>query len=229
MRKAQFWYADFVIGVLVIGFIAVLFAITIVDVPEKTGQINILSGDAAMISNLLMSPGIDNSQWVNGQGKIGLVKDGKVNNIWLNDFLKLVEQTNPSNGYQIAKSMLGTEHDFAIYFQDKNGNVFNSKAYGGIDDLGQLGNLNAENIVRINRIVYFDDNNDGYGQVVNMVVIAWDYGEEKRTSKVVCENANNCGFCGILGVLLADYKQGCVDEWSYCDGTPAGDPALCPA
>ena len=46
MKKAQFWDADFVIGVLVIGFIAVLFAITIVDVPEKTGQLNKLQSHA---------------------------------------------------------------------------------------------------------------------------------------------------------------------------------------
>ena len=218
MKKAQFWYADFVIGVLVIGFIAVLFAITIVDVPEKTGQINILSKDAAMISNLLMSPGIDNAQWVNGQGKIGLVKDGKVNKMWLNDYLKLVEQTNPGNGYQIAKSMLGTEHDFAIYFQGKKGNVFNSKAYGGIDEPGQLDKLNAENIIKINRIVYFDDNNDGYGQVVNMVVIVWDYGLEKRTSKVVCENAQSNNLCGALCLFIPDYAKGCQTEWPvvYC-------------
>ncbi len=228
MKKGQFWYADFVVGLLVIAFITVLFARAVVDVPEKESGIRLLHQDAITIASLLMSPGVDSANWINGQGKIGLVQNGKINYLWFNDFISLITKTNP-DGYQKARQLFGTNYDFSVYFQKKDASILGNKAYGGMADVGQLQNLEAENIVRVNRVVYFDETGDNIGEVYTMHVVVWDLGTEKRTSKKVCENANNCGLCNVLGIFIPDYLAGCRSEHGLCNlPYPAKDPAKCP-
>ena len=217
MKKGQFWYADFVIGILVIAFITVLFAKSVVDVPERGSKLNLLSQDATTIGNLLMSPGIDSKKWVNGDGKIGIVENGKVNHVLLDDFTKLVETGGEKQeGYQKARQLLGTSYDFSVYFQKKDGIILNNKAYGGIDDIGQLQDLAAENIVRLNRVAYFDGTGDNIGEIYTMVLVVWDYGKEKMTSQKVCTNAESKGLCNVLCIFLPDYLKGCQRDWNKC-------------
>jgi hypothetical protein len=225
LKRGQFWYIDFIIGILVIAFIGILFARSIIDIPQKEGDLQLLTNDAINIGNLLMSPSINNGGWINGQGKIGLVEDGKVNLVWLDDFLRLVETGDSFQGYSTAKYLLGVDFDFAVYFERKNGQIYNNKAYGGVDDIQQLLNLEAENIVKLIRVVYFDDNNDGEGELLKMNIVVWDYGREKLTSEIVCSNAEQYNFCIALDVLLPDYYNGCQCEWYPNDARYCG---LCP-
>ena len=224
-KRGQFWYADFVMGVLVIAFIAVLFAKAVVDVPERESSLNVITQDAVTVANLLMSPGVDSANWKNGKGKIGLVQRGKVNYQWYNDFTSLVESGSDQQGYQMARQLLGTKYDFAVYFQKKDGGIYGNRAYGGIDDIQQLQALEAENIVKAHRVVYFDGTGDAIGEVYIMAVVVWDYGKEKLTSKKVCENAQTYGFCPLLCNVLNDYLRGCQTEWpptNYCTALNAG-------
>ena len=222
MKKAQFWYADFIIGMLVVVFIAVLFAKAVVDVPERGSELNMLSNDAVSIAGILMSPGVDSENWINGRGKIGLVEDGKVNATWLDDFSELVEFGSGDEGYQKAREMLGAKYDFGFYFQDKKSKILNEKAYGGIDDGSQLQGLSAENIVRVNRVVYFDNTEDGVGEIYTLVLFVWDYGKEKKTSQKICTNADSNGLCGVLCVFIPDYAKACASEWGKCVGACLG-------
>ena len=217
-KKGQFWYADFVMGILVIAFIAVLFAKAVVDVPERESNLNIITQDAVTVANLLMSPGVDSANWKNGKGKIGLVRGGKVNYQWYSDFTALVESGSNQQGYQMARQLLGTKYDFAVYFKKKDGSVYGNRAYGGIDDIEQLQALEAENIIRAHRVVYFDGTGDNIGEMYTMVLVVWDYGKEKLTSKRVCENAESLGLCAVLCGVLPDYSQGCQSEWGKCLG-----------
>lgn len=226
-KRGQFWYADFVMGILVIAFIAVLFAKAVVDVPERESSLNVITGEAVTISNLLMSPGVDSGNWRNGRGKIGLVQGGKVNAQWYNDFIALVESGSNQQGYQMARQLLGTKYDFAVYFQRRDGGVYGNRVYGGIDDIQQLQDLEAENIIRVHRVAYFDGTGDNIGEVYTLVVIVWDYGTEKLTSQRVCSNAQNFGFCGVLCNVLNDYFRGCQTEWPPTNYCTAVNPGTC--
>jgi len=214
-RRGQLWYVDFIIGVLVIAFIGVLFAKTIIDVPQRETDLQVLGSDALTISNLLMSPALQSSQWVNGQGKIGLVDDGKINRAWLNNFLTLVES---ENGYDTSRQLFGTNFDYGLYFERKDGTVLNNKVYGGVDSLDQLSNLKAENLLALNRVVYVDDDGDGLGDVAKMVLLVWDYGDEKITHQRICQRIEQEDLCLLIQDLFPGYHRGCQCEWpvSYC-------------
>ena len=228
-KKGQFWYGDFIIGILIIVFIGILFAKSIIDIPQRESDLQLISQNAVTIANLLMSPGVNSVNWKNSEGKIGIVEKGKVNFVWLSEFLNLVESTQAYDGYQTAKLLFGTSYDFSVYFERKNGEVYNNKAYGGIDDLNQLQNLSAENIVRLSRVVYFDGTGDQIGEVMKMNLVVWDFGTEKLTSQVVCNNAQNCELCIALEILIPDYRIGCQSEWTLCSQHyPPKDPAKCP-
>lgn len=74
--------------------------------------------------------------------------------------------------YTSLKMMLGTKHDFYVFFKDKDGNVLNLGVcgFGGLslENSTQCQNIsvNSKMLVKSERLVY----NDG---VVNLVVYSW--------------------------------------------------------
>ena len=171
MKKAQFWYADFLLGLFVLFIITFVFNRVIIDLNLKEDKVQELINDGTSIANSLMSPGyLGFSQWANKAGRIGLVDNGKVNNNKVNDFQLLL---NSNNGYDVSKFLLGTKNDYLMYFEDKNNNIIDNKVYGGLDDVSKINQIGAENIVRFTRFAYYDNNNDGKGELVKMNILIW--------------------------------------------------------
>ena len=181
MKKAQFWYADFLLGLFVLFIITFIFNRVIIDLNLKGDKAQELINDGNSISNSLMSPGyLGFSQWSasNPSGRIGLVENGKVINSKLSDFKKLLSLTGTPSGYDKSKILLGiNKNNYLMYFEDKNGNPIadttGNKVYGGLDDIAKINQIGADNIVRFTRFVYYDNNVDGKGELVKMNILIW--------------------------------------------------------
>ncbi|MBS3153595.1 hypothetical protein J4426_03470 [Candidatus Woesearchaeota archaeon] len=219
-KRGQFWYGDFMLAMLVMIVIGIIFANSIVDIPQRESDLDKMVDDGANIANSLLSDGYDIANWRNGNGRIGISSSGKIDTIKLDELATLVET---SRGYLISKFLLGTSYDYAFYFEDKQGSIINGRAYGGIALKEDLNIVDAENIFRMVRIVFLDNNRDGKGELVKMHLAVWDIGKEFTTSKNVCQNAENFNFCGFLDNLVPEYRRGCCNEWEFCGVPPACD------
>ena len=51
MKKAQFWYADFLLGLLILFFITYIFSRVIIDLNTREDKIQELVNDATSIAN----------------------------------------------------------------------------------------------------------------------------------------------------------------------------------
>src|SRR3989344_32498 len=182
MKKAQFWYADFLLGLLVLFIITFIFNRVIIDLNLREDKIQELVNDGNAISSSLMSPGyLGYTQWSasNPNGRIGLVENGKVINGKLNNFKQLLLTAGIPSGYNKSRILLGTKNDYLMYFEDKNANIITdiagNKVYGALSDASKINQIGAENIVRFTRFVYYDNNNDGKGELVKMNILVWAF------------------------------------------------------
>src|SRR3989344_2944215 len=120
-KKSQFWYADFLIAVLILVLISYLFISSINQLNKKQDKFQSISSDSLLISSTLMSEGYcvnDNCvEWRNLLGNIGFVKEGKV----IQDKLKsLISLTSTNEGYETSKILLGTRNNYIFYFEDSD-------------------------------------------------------------------------------------------------------------
>ena len=218
-KRGQFWYGDFMIAMLVMIVIGIIFSNTIVDIPQRESNLDNMIDDGVNIANSLLSEGYDMPNWRNGNGRIGINTDSKIDVNKLDTFSSLVD-TN--RGYLISKFLFGTDYDYVFYFEDKDGNIVNERSYGGVARSEDLEIVSALNMFRMIRIVFLDNNQDGKGELVKMHIVLWDVGKEYTTSQRVCQNAENFNFCGFLNELVPSYRLGCCNEWRLC-----GEPPTC--
>src|SRR3990167_6615813 len=101
-RKAQFWYGDFLVAVLILMIIGVLFVTSIRDITSRNEITKELIIEASDISSTLMSEGyITENQWADKIGTIGFFTNKKFDIEKFNLFLNNLE-------YGDQKYMLGT-------------------------------------------------------------------------------------------------------------------------
>ena len=153
-KRGQFWYGDFMIAMLVIIVIGIIFANTIVDIPQRESNLDNMIDDGVNIANSLLSEGYDMPNWRNGNGRIGINTDSKIDVNKLDTFSSLVD-TN--RGYLISKFLFGTDYDYVFYFEDKDGNIVNERSYGGVARSEDLEIVSALNMFRMIRIVFLDN------------------------------------------------------------------------
>ncbi len=171
-KKAQFWYADFLLAILILVGISFLFIRTITDLNSKQDKIQGISSDAFSISNSFMSKGYCPSNcgpdWSNLNGNIGFVREGKVIQTNLDDLISL---TSTSDGYDKSKIILGTKNNYIFYFEDNNQKIFMSgeEIFGNplIDDISKI---NSNSLVKVTRFVYLDT---PIKKLVRLVIIVW--------------------------------------------------------
>ena len=164
-KKGQFWYIDILIGIFVIIVVAILFVRGIVDIVDREKDVRDLLGEGVDISNSITSKGLyepvgnPNTRWCEGSnGRIGFVVDSKINDIKFNafkDLVKIPRRTcqNPGganiDGYRKSTILLGSNFDYVIYLQDKQGKVIGDvgapygKVYGA--DISASGTKIKEN------------------------------------------------------------------------------------
>ena len=181
-KKSQFWYADFLIAVLILVLISYLFISSINQLNKKQDKFQSISSDSLLISSTLMSEGYcaddDCENWRYLLGNIGFVENGKV----IQDKLKaLILLTSTNDGYETSKILLGTKNNYIFYFEDSddlNSKITisgedNKKIYGksGIDEVSQI---NTESYVRTTRFVYLENPPlINTKKIVKLVVIVW--------------------------------------------------------
>lgn len=184
MKRGQFWYTDYLIGLLVFMIIGVLFFRTFVDISSSNAIMEELVETGVTISNSLMGEGYLHDQWINSQGRIGFVDNAKLNITSYDLFKNLVSTGSSGEGYATSKYLIGTKYDYITYFEDVDGNpIQNNKldilGKDGINSLDDISNANA--IVKFVRFVWVDeyeqpwypDENMGKGRILRMVVMVW--------------------------------------------------------
>ena len=157
MGRAQIWFTDFMIGILIfviVIFIYYLYAHGIDDDPSEIIADLVL--DAKTISSSLVTAGTPADWSADNVQVIGLT-DGKQRIIQE----KLGLFANIS--YNQAKTRLRTSYDYYIQLYYPNGTIIPIDSQQGIG----LPPDNTTNQVKINRIVIYDS------ALVNMVVRVW--------------------------------------------------------
>jgi len=72
MKRAQFWYADFLIAVLILMIIGMLFVVSIKDLTSRNEILKDLTLEASDISSVLMTEGHGSlDDWNNGLELLG--------------------------------------------------------------------------------------------------------------------------------------------------------------
>ncbi|MBI4452529.1 hypothetical protein HY637_03805 [Candidatus Woesearchaeota archaeon] len=122
--KAQAWYMDFAIGMLLFTFtLIVYFSYTNNAQKEDKGDFDLVTKDAKSISNSLALEGYpddwDNTTVV----RIGIADEQQLNATKL----KKLKQMN----YTLARRKFSTTFDFFAYFLNENGDVLNIKGVCG--------------------------------------------------------------------------------------------------
>ncbi len=171
-EKAQFWYSDFLIAIFILAIISFLFIINIAELNSKQDNAQLITNEAISISNNFMSEGYCPtncySDWINKDGRVGFVHQGRVEMDKLNDFINLV-----SNDYDISKILLGTKNDYVFYFENSDNNKIrigdsDYLVYGKVNDIAEI---NADSFIKINRFVYLPIGEKG--EIVKLVVVVW--------------------------------------------------------
>lgn len=155
MKKAQFWYGDFLIAVMILMVIGLLFASSMIDLTSRNEILKELILDASDISSVLMSEGHGSEEWVEKKGTVGLITDYKFDKNKFNSFLQL--------NYNKQKSMLGTFNNVWVYLKDKDENIIYSNSEQILPVIGisptsieDIGDNGAKNIVSIKRFVFYE-------------------------------------------------------------------------
>jgi len=165
-KRAQVWYTDFLIGLLILIVITFIFTRTILDLNSREDRFQELINDGSSIANSFMSQGYNKETWVNDPpaGRLGFVKDGRMIKGDFDAFLSLLN----NNSYEKTRILLGTRNDYILYFE-YNGNKI---SYGGRNVYGKYNDVSqviADNTIKLTRIVYY--NLDNSGRIVDMVII----------------------------------------------------------
>jgi len=172
MKRGQFWYADFMIAVVILMVIGLLFATSIIDITSRNEVIKELILEASDISTSLMSEGYGTQEdWKNGIGTVGFVTNYHFDRDKFYNFLGL--------DYDIQKFMLGTIKNVWIYLADKDGIIIESnKAKAGVTSLNEI---DADNLVHIKRFVFCNEDielcgedEDGKGDIFILGVVVWN-------------------------------------------------------
>jgi len=186
-KKAQFWYSDFLIAILILVGISFLFIRNITDLNSDQDKLQSLSSDSVLISNAFMSQGYCPSSpndcltdWQqSNMGRIGLVKDSKVVQ---ENIEALISLTSTEQGYQKSKALIGTRNNYIFYFENSDdlntkieikdelgvilGTIFGNPS---VNDISQI---NARSFIKTTRLVYLS-NNDNTNRIVKLITIIW--------------------------------------------------------
>jgi hypothetical protein len=145
-KRAQAWGFDLMIGltIFVIGLLA--FYLFIINIEPEKNTFKDLKNDGEKISNDLLSEGYP-TQWSQDNVRtIGLISKERINETKLEYFYNL-----SLNDYQKAKSILGTNFNFYVHFQE-NMTLFEKS----IEGIGEKP-INQKDSIKITRLTIYQD------------------------------------------------------------------------
>ncbi|MBU1203932.1 MAG: hypothetical protein KKG60_02595 [Nanoarchaeota archaeon] len=181
-KRGQFWYMDFIVGLMIITLVSIMFIMVAKEISIKQYSTNQLVNTAVSISGSFMSkgqctPNQENpgshscSNWINKKGRIGLLTDNKIDNDKLRELKKLLEIRYKTSKYLLG---IGEEYALVIEYFDQQGNLIRD-IYGNPDlDDEQFDVMEKENI-RIVRYAYYNPEQEGMtnGQIARLVTVVW--------------------------------------------------------
>ena len=146
MRRAQIWFTDFMIGVMIFGIVIFIYYNSygnLINQSETLLEEMVL--DSKSISSSLVSAGFPSNWDSSTVERIGLTNgDYTLNPIKLNRFLNF--------SYADAKRLLNTRFDYYFFLEDSNGTI--SSTFGSPP-------LNEDHLVQVTRLVMLVNSSNG--------------------------------------------------------------------
>ena len=99
------------------------------------------------------------NEWLNGIGTIGILTNNKLDKIKFDSF----SSTN-------QRYMLGTINNVWVYVQNREGDIVLNSLTG---EINSVSDINAKNLVHIKRFVFYDEDEDGKGDIHTLGVVVW--------------------------------------------------------
>lgn len=153
MRRAQVWYGDFSIALLIFMVaITAYVSYTYAESVEERGEMTELLIDAKVIASSLISEGYPTDWNTSNVTRVGLT-DG--------DYHIVQEKLDSFNSfsYDDRADAIGTTKDYYFYLQYTNGTKFNQLGLNG---------STADKLVQVTRIAIYED------VFVRMVFYLWE-------------------------------------------------------
>ncbi len=162
--KAQIWYADFIIGVLIFIVVLVVFFVQLSNIEEKeSSKINELLVEASRLSDSLLSSGSPDN-W----NKDDVIRIGVTNNNQRINETKWEELTLMN--YSEIRSRLRAKKEFFFFLEDQTSCLIEINEKYGIgspkvevneqpcteQDNIDLTQANPKNIIQISRIIIYN-------------------------------------------------------------------------
>ncbi len=158
LKKAQIWYTDFIIGVIIFATALVIY-FEYTNAIDVTGN-NILDElitDAKSISSCLLSEGSPSNWTTESVQRIGLTNgDYRINQTKLESFAEI--------NYNSSRQILGTTYDYYFYLEEKDGTQIEISGEEGIG----YPNSDADQLIQMTRFVVYNSS------ITKMVVEVWD-------------------------------------------------------
>ena len=155
-RKAQVWYTDFIVSVLIF-MIAIVIYFEYVNNLSKEEESNLeeMVMQAKAVSNNLMSEGYPFNWTENDVDIIGIVDNKRINQQKIEQFYNM--------NHSIAKIKFGEIQNYYFYLEGQDGQKIDvsGKEYAGREP------INPTKLVKINRITIYNSN------IVKAVVQVW--------------------------------------------------------
>lgn len=163
-KRGQFWYADFIIGITMMVTISILFFSTIISLYESNDKIEDLINNGVVISDYFMTSGYLPLEWDTGNGRVGFVDYGRLNE----DNLILFGNLD----YENSQYLLGTSYDYIVYFENSTSvlDITGDRFIGNteIESVVDITNVDTEHMIKLIRFVYYG------GDIIKMVVVIWE-------------------------------------------------------
>ena len=155
-KKAQVWYIDLIIGLLIFTLAVVMFQNVFGNLSAVDASMIIdLYGDAKSISSSLLSKGYPEN-WNNATiERIGIADNYRINSTKLDNFMNL--------SYNRTRNLLGTNYEYWVFFEDRNHTLIQINGKNGTGYKYGA----PEKLAQVVRLVVKDS------QIVRMVVQVW--------------------------------------------------------
>jgi hypothetical protein len=155
-RKAQVWYADFIVSVLIFMIAIIIYFEFVNNLSrEEESDLEAMVMSAKAVSNNLMSEGYPSDWNQSNAAIVGIVDDERINSTKAERFYNM--------SHDSTKIKFGILDNYYVYLQDRNGQKIN---FSGKDYAGKEPE-NPTKLVKIDRIVIYGND------IIKMVVQIW--------------------------------------------------------
>ncbi|MCH8003183.1 MAG: hypothetical protein IH934_01000 [Nanoarchaeota archaeon] len=207
--KAQVWFTDFVIGMIVFSLVLISYYTYTTNISkEDSSATDNLISDAKIVSSSLISKGFPDNWDANTVTRIGFTDNyNRIDTTKFNEFNKL--------NYNKSKKLLGISNDYFLFFVNESGDVQNVEGYCGTG-IGEV------NITYDISAAYYYQNRDEEQFLKSFM-------EDEFQAIVYCDGGPKCDFLSFTDFLsdINNYDFIVVEHplWSNSDFNDFEDAA----